>query len=91
MGLLFATGEYSVPLAQAFLGIENGVYIGGRLENYTDGAPDTETVRRVSAVMGRLSHCCGMERAGGNKGYALLETLERQAEEICPELADLFA
>lgn len=91
MGLLFATGEYSVPLAQAFLGIENGVYIGGRLENYTDGAPDSETVRRVSAVMGRLSHCCGVERTAGNKGYALLETLERQAEEICPELADLFA
>lgn len=90
MGLLFATGEYSIPLAQAFLGIENGAYIGGRLENYTDGTPDGETLRRVSAVMERLSCFCGVERAAGNEGYALLEALERRAEEICPELADLF-
>ena len=90
MGLLFATGEYSVPLAQSFLGIENGVYVGGRLENYTDGTQDNETVRRVSAVMDRLSHCCGMERAGGKEGYELLEALERRAKEICPELAELF-
>ena len=90
MGLLFATGEYIVPLAQSFLGIENGVYIGGRLENYTGGTPDSETVRRVTAVMDRLSHCCSVERAGGNEGYVLLETLERRAEEICPELVNLF-
>ena len=91
MGLLFATGEYIVPMAQTFLGIENGAYTGGRLENYTDGLPDAETVRRVTAVMDRLSLCCGLERAGGKEGYALLEALERRAEEICPELADLFA
>lgn len=90
MGLLLATGEYSVPLAQTFLGIENGAYIGGRLENYTDGAPDSETVRRVTAVMDRLVHHCGAERAAGNEGYALLEALEHRAEELCPELANLF-
>jgi hypothetical protein len=90
MGLLFATGEYSVPLAQTILGIENGGYVGGRLENYTGGAPDCEIVRRVTAVMDRLSRVCGAERAAGNEGYALMETLERRAEEICPELADLF-
>ena len=82
MGLVFATGEYNVPLAQTFLGIADGVYVGGRLENYIGGMPDAETVRRVIAVMDTLSRHCSKERAGGKEGYALLEALERQAAEI---------
>lgn len=88
MGLIFATGGYSVPLAQRFLGIENGTYTGGRLENYTDGLPDDEMVRRVTAATEALSRCCGAARAGGTERYALMELLERKAEELCPELTE---
>ncbi|MDO4528190.1 MAG: hypothetical protein Q4C03_05345 [bacterium] len=90
MGLLFATGEYSIQLAQAFLGIENGVYIGGRLENYTDGLPSDETVNRVMVAIDKLSHCCNVERSKGNEGYVMLEKIESRAEEICPELTNMF-
>jgi hypothetical protein len=86
MGLIFAAGEYSVPLAQRMLGIEKGVYVGGRLENYTDGVRNDDLVSQVTMAMDALSHWCSMERAGGKEGYALMEALERQAEEICPEL-----
>lgn len=89
MGLVFATGEYSIPLAQRFLGIENGVYIGGRLENYTDGTPSDEMVRRVVTAIDALSRCCIAERTGGKERYALMESLEHQAEEICPKLTNL--
>lgn len=88
MGLMFATGEYSIPLAQCILGIENGAYVGGRLENYTDGVPDDELVRQVITATDSLSHWCNTERAKGKEWYLLMEALERQAEEICPELTE---
>lgn len=90
MGLIFATGEYNVPLAQAFLGIADGAYVGGRLENYTGGEPDAETLRQVTAAMDTLAQRCRTEQAMGKEGYALLEALERQAPEIYPALGNLW-
>jgi hypothetical protein len=83
MGLLFATGKYDLTLAQAFLGIQNGVYIGGRLENYLDAPVDAQTTAWVTNVMQTLSRRCETEQKAGNAGFALLEILEREAESIC--------
>jgi len=85
MGLLFATGEYDLALAQAFLGIENGSYTGGRLENYLDAPPDGKIVAQVTGVMETLARRCRGERDKGNEGYALMQILESEAEEICGE------
>ncbi len=39
IGIYGALGRYDAPLEKRFLGISDGHYIGGRLENYTDSAP----------------------------------------------------
>lgn len=82
MGLVFATGTYDLSLAQTFLGIRDGVYVGGRLENYTGGPMDDETVHRVTEVMESLSRRCLAACGKGIGGYDLMVQLEGDAETI---------
>lgn len=83
MGLLFATGQYDLTLAQTFLGIQNGAYVGGRLENYLDAPVDEKTVQWVTGVMYALSQRCEAEQKAGNSGFDLLEILEQDADSFC--------
>jgi len=48
VGLMAAVGKYDTVLANTFLGITDGKYTGGRLENYTD--PNEILPRVISAM-----------------------------------------
>ena len=48
VGIIAATGSYDTALANTFLGITDGKYTGGRLENYTD--PNEILPRVISTI-----------------------------------------
>ncbi|MBQ9504716.1 MAG: hypothetical protein IJU93_06865, partial [Lachnospiraceae bacterium] len=89
VGLYAAFGKYDIRLAELFLGIEDGRYVGGRLENYLDKAADTEEAREESlrklalktqGVLPRLKALID-----GNAGadiYDMIILLEEQQEKI---------
>lgn len=83
MGLVFATGSYDVLLAQAFLGIVDGRYIGGRLEYYVQAPPDAQLVSQVVCITQLLWEYCHTAQTSGIDGYDLLLKLEAEAESIC--------
>lgn len=77
MGLVAAIGNYDVKLAQTFLGIENGRYVGGRLAIYLSEEPDEQTIRLICDAMERLAGCCRALQEQGMEGYALTQALEK--------------
>lgn len=86
MGLLAATGEYDVSLAQAFLGIRSGSYVGGRLENYLPEFPDTDIVRHTTDAIYALQEECASFRKTNDDLYALMLHLQENAERLCNPL-----
>ena len=65
VGIYAAYGHYDRPIADRVLGLENGTYIGGRLENYlkepkADYIP--QAVKRVPIVMDRIQKLLAQEK-----------------------------
>lgn len=83
MGMVFATDNYDAMLAQAFLGIVNGRYIGGRLEYYISQLPDEALVSKVCCMIDTLAERCSTAQADGLDGYDLMMLLESETETIC--------
>ena len=52
VGITAAFGRFDPALAELFLGIEDGRYVGGRLENYADGEDDRR--ERLNALAGKI-------------------------------------
>ncbi len=89
VGLYAAFGKYDIRLAELFLGIEEGRYVGGRLENYLDKAVDTEEAREESLrklalktqrVLPRLKAL--IDGSAGADIYDMIILLEEQQEKI---------
>ena len=78
MGLVFATGAYDIQLAQAFLGIVDGTYQGGRLEQYLQQRPDEALVDQVCTMAQTLEEQCKSAQESGIGGYALMLQLLNQ-------------
>jgi len=77
VGLFAAFGELDIALEKRFLGIREGAYVGGRLENYTDH-PE-RLVPEISRVLLRLRDITAEHR--DLTPFALIPVLEeRQAE-----------
>ena len=84
IGLYAAYNRYDRGLAEMFLGIRNGRYVGGRLENYVpDGAGRCERLdtlaRKVDRTLRRIEAV--IAEAGAVEPYALIPLL--QAEQGC--------
>lgn len=78
IGLVFATGEYDPQLAQAFLGIVDGKYQGGRLAQYVQQEPDAQLVQLVCNMTQTLAEQCKHAKESGTDGYALMLHLINQ-------------
>ena len=90
-GLYAAFGKYDIRLAELFLGIEEGRYVGGRLENYLgkDEAlkPKEEQSESLDALALRAHKALTKLKAviDGNAGadiYDMIILLEEQQEKI---------
>ena len=71
VGLYAAFGRFDPEKEKLFLGIRDGHYIGGRLENYTD-APDKQA-GPVSAELDRMETV--IDALAGAKPFALIPAL----------------
>lgn len=76
IGLVYAIGRYDKKLAQIFLGIEDGRYTGGRLENYMSEKPDETTASHVCKMMDMLEEECIQLQKQGVEGFEMAELLE---------------
>ena len=85
MGLVSAIGYYDVKLAKTFLGIENGKYIGGRLENYIAEIPDDKMIRQVENMIYILEERCEIFQKQGKEGYELIAAMEKEYVENIQE------
>lgn len=85
MGLVSAIGYYDVKLAKTFLGIENGKYIGGRLENYIAEIPDDKMIRQVENMIYILEERCEIFHKQGKEGYELIAAMEKEYVENIQE------
>ena len=83
VGITAAFGSFDARLEELFLGIENGRYKGGRLENYV---PETETDRetrvqalaaRVHGLMERIASLPEAKQGNGDP-FALIKALEER-------------
>lgn len=77
-GLLRATGAYDLTLAQKFLGIEDGRYTGGRLEQYLDDEQRQrmdQVASQVADACAHIDHCLAGARP--EDSYDLLLALKR--------------
>ena len=83
MGLLFATGDYDLSLAGAFLGIRDGRYVGGRLENYLACPVDDSILRQTVSAMVALKKECDVFRAGNESLFDLMFHLQKNADKLC--------
>ena len=89
VGLYAAFGKYDIRLAELFLGIEDGRYVGGRLENYLDKAADTAEAReeRLNKLAEKAHRALPEIRSliDGSAGadiYDMIILLEEQQEKI---------
>ena len=81
-GLLCAVGSYQLELAQSFLGIENGAYIGGRLESYLKDSLDEEMIKEVSGLTGLLAELCPKSFNRREDNYKTVIDFENKSDEI---------
>lgn len=55
VGIYAALGRYDISMAETFLGIKDGRYTGGRLENYVDDVSNAEEIAaKVHNVLGQF-------------------------------------
>ena len=71
-GIIAALGHFDARLAGLFLGLENGEYIGGRLENYVPREELPAAVERVRKMLTVLD----AEYSGASEPFAILTELE---------------
>ena len=71
IGLYAAFGRFDVEKAALFLGIKDGLYIGGRLENYTDD-PEKQAAR-VGIMLDRVEKIIGLQ--GAENAFDLIPPL----------------
>lgn len=70
IGIYAAFGRFDAVLEQRFLGIRDGAYAGGRLENYTDHID----VARISAILADFESAFAQNE--GAEPFAMIEILE---------------
>ena len=83
VGIYAALGHYDKRMAEVFLGIEDGAYRGGRLENYVEPGADLDALAaRVEAVLGALDAV--IRSHSGVGPFELAIALERRKGELWP-------
>ena len=86
VGLLAAFGEYPAELALRLLGISQGRYIGGRLENYVSGDCTPEAwLPYCQGLVAEISDMVPMYE--GRDAYHLALALEERKEDIEASIA----
>lgn len=73
IGIYAAYGRFDAALEEKFLGICDGKYVGGRLENYTDQI----NAERVSAILADFATMFAKNE--GAKPFDMIEVLEERA------------
>ena len=73
-GVVAGLGHFDARLTGLFLGIENGEYIGGRLENYVPREELPAAVERVRTMLTVLD----AEYSGASKPFEILTELENK-------------
>ncbi|MBR1876559.1 MAG: hypothetical protein IJ805_05590 [Lachnospiraceae bacterium] len=83
VGLYAAFNRYDLRLAQTFLGIRDGRYVGGRLENYLEKSGEKDIDELSSKVYGVLTEFDGMINSGTyDKAEDVLFMLEEKQSEL---------
>lgn len=81
VGIYAAFGEYDRELEELFLGIREGRYTGGRLENYTrEGSVPDALAQRVSSILREFS--CIIQAAAARDVFSMMDALESHYEKI---------
>ncbi len=92
VGIIKTYGEYRVEYARLFLGVENGAYTGGRLENYLNLKEQElgqarQLVPGICAVTDRLGH---IFRENGVNGQTVFAFIQKLAQEYYRPLMQLL-
>ena len=90
-GLLCATGSYDPTLAQAFLGIENGVYIGGRLESYLKTLPYENIVNEITLLTKTMADLCPKDFVYSKDSYKTVIGFEERCDELLKDFPLILA
>ena len=73
-GIIAALGHFDAPLERKLLGIRDGAYTHGRLENYVEPEALSAAVERVNAMLDALEQSC----TGPQEPFAYLRKLEEE-------------
>ena len=73
-GIIAALGRFDAPLERKLLGIRNGAYTHGRLQNYVEPEALSAAVERVNAMLDALEQSC----TGPQEPFAYLRRLEEE-------------
>ena len=80
-GIYAAFGRYDRALEELFLGISDGEYTGGRLENYLKEGEDTDVLApRVSAVLKEFENIAG--QPDGSDVFGFMKSLENRQGDL---------
>lgn len=80
-GIFAAFGRYDRAIEELFLGIEDGGYTGGRLENYLKEGEDMRSLApKVSSVLKEFEKSA--KEAGGKDVFGFMLMLEDRQEEL---------
>ena len=85
VGILAALGRYDTRLAMLVLGIENGVYVGGRLENYVP--PEAKDKGRyiegiLAKTLGVIEEAKKLSLSAADDPFALAIALETMKDAL---------
>ena len=80
VGIYAAFGAFDMEMEEAFLGIRDGVYIGGRLQNYADEKSPQELSKTIHIVL--ISFCKIFQIKTGAHPYEMAIVLENQKEAL---------
>ncbi|MGN0582583.1 MAG: hypothetical protein ACI4KB_07755, partial [Oscillospiraceae bacterium] len=81
-GLLCATGAYDRNLALSFLGINEGKYTQGRLEQYAEGRINDTLVGEIVELTGTLEELAPENFSRDEDDFRTVISLQKDSEKI---------
>ena len=88
-GLLCAAGSYDRALALKFLGIEDGIYLSGRLKRYVEGEISGELVSEITELAGLLEKLAPKNFVREEDNFGTVISIQESSAELLEKFSSL--